>query len=70
MDVGTWLGSLGLDRYEAAFRENRIEADAVPELTDQLLRDIGVPLGHRLRMLRAVRELGGSASLAASARDP
>jgi len=64
MDVGTWLGSLGLDRYEAAFRENRIEADTVPELTDQLLRDIGVPLGHRLRMLRAVRELGGSTSLA------
>jgi class 3 adenylate cyclase len=64
MDVGTWLSSLGLDRYEGAFRENRIEADAVPELTDQLLRDIGVPLGHRLRMLRAVRELGGSASLA------
>ena len=64
MDVGTWLGSLGLDRYEAAFRENRIEADTVPELTDQLLRDIGVPLGHRLRMLRAVRELGGAASLA------
>jgi class 3 adenylate cyclase len=64
MDVGTWLSSLGLDRYEAAFRENRIEADTVPELTDQLLRDIGVPLGHRLRMLRAVRELGGPAALA------
>lgn len=65
MDVGTWLGSLGLDRYEAAFRENRIEADAVPELTDQLLKDIGVPLGHRLRMLRAARELGGPTSLVA-----
>lgn len=59
MDVGTWLGGLGLDRYEAAFRENRIEADAVPELTDQRLKDIGVPLGHRLKMLRAARELGG-----------
>jgi class 3 adenylate cyclase len=65
MDVGTWLGSLGLDQYASAFRENRIEADAVPELTDQLLRDIGVPLGHRLRMLRAVRDLGGPASLVA-----
>src|ERR1700753_3441752 len=65
MDIGTWLGSLGLDQYVRAFRENRIEADTVPELTDQLLRDIGVPLGHRLRMLRAVRELGGLTSFAA-----
>jgi class 3 adenylate cyclase/predicted ATPase len=65
MDVGTWLGSLGLDRYATVFRDNQIEADTVSELTDRLLRDIGVPLGHRLRMLRAVRELGSQAPFAA-----
>ena len=60
MDVGTWLGSLGLDQYEDLFREHEIEADILPELTDQHLRDIGVPLGHRLRILRAIRERGGT----------
>ena len=56
MDVGTWLSSLGLSQYEAIFREHQIEADVLPELTDQHLRELGIPLGHRLRMLRAVRE--------------
>jgi class 3 adenylate cyclase len=63
MDVGTWLGSLGLDQYEPVFRERQIEADALAELTEQELREIGVPLGHRLRMLRAIRELTGQTLL-------
>jgi predicted ATPase/class 3 adenylate cyclase len=57
VDIGTWLGSLGLDQYEDLFREHRIEADILPELTDQHLQDIGVPIGHRLRLLRAIRQL-------------
>ena len=57
MDVGTWLASLGLDQYAALFREHEIEADVLAELTDQHLSDLGVPLGHRLRMLRAIGEL-------------
>ena len=63
MDVGTWLGSLGLDQYEPVFRERLIEADALRGLTEQQLRDIGVPLGHRLRMLRAIRILAGQMPL-------
>ena len=62
MDVRTWLSSLGLDQYETVFREHRIEPDVLPELTDQHLRDIGIPLGHRLRILRAVRQLTSDAS--------
>jgi SAM domain (Sterile alpha motif) len=42
MDVGGWLRSLGLGRYEANFRENRIDADLLPRLTDAGLKDIGV----------------------------
>ncbi len=57
MDVGTWLNGLGLSRYEAVFRENEIEADVLTELTDQHLKDLGVALGHRLKMLRAIREI-------------
>ena len=62
MDVRTWLSSLGLDQYEAVFRAHRIEPDVLPELTDQHLIDIGIPLGHRLRILRAVRQLISDAS--------
>jgi hypothetical protein len=40
MDVGTWLHGLGLGQYEAAFRENEIDADVLPELTDQHLKDL------------------------------
>src|SRR5882757_7679560 len=70
MDIRTWLGSLGLDQYEAVFREHRIEIDLLTELTDQHLRDMGVPLGHRLRMLRALRQIAGNASGAAQPAAP
>ena len=56
MDVGTWLKGLGLGQYEAVFRDNEIDVDVLTELTDQHLRDLGVPLGHRLKILRAIRE--------------
>jgi class 3 adenylate cyclase len=65
MDVGSWLRGLGLGRYEVAFCENEIDADILPELTDQHLKDLGVSLGHRLKMLRAIRELAGNAPITA-----
>lgn len=66
MDVGTWLRGLGLGQYEAAFRENEIEVDVLPELTEQHFKELGVSLGHRLKMLRAIRELAGDAAVKAS----
>ena len=53
-----WLRVWASAQYEAAFRESEIEADVLPELTDQHLKDLGVSLGHRLKMLRAIRALG------------
>ena len=41
MDVGDWLRSLGLRQYEAAFRENEIDAEILPELTDADLEKLG-----------------------------
>src|SRR5713226_766749 len=70
MDVGTWLSGLGLSQYEAVFRESEIDVDVLTELTDQHLKDLGVALGHRLRMLRAIRELAGDAPVKASAAKP
>jgi class 3 adenylate cyclase len=57
MDLGGWLRSLGLDRYEAAFRANAIDADVLCDLTDQDLEKLGVLLGHRRRILRAIAAL-------------
>ena len=42
MDVGDWLRSLGLGQYEAAFRENEIDAEVLPDLTDADLEKLGV----------------------------
>src|SRR5690242_4937636 len=58
MDIGGWLRSLGLERYEQAFRENRIEADVLPSLTVEDLKDLGVTLvGDRRRLLDAIAAL-------------
>ncbi|HZZ24232.1 MAG TPA: adenylate/guanylate cyclase domain-containing protein, partial [Roseiarcus sp.] len=54
MDVGAWLLNLGLGQYEAAFRENEIEAEVLPDLTDADLEKLGVPMGHRKRLLKAI----------------
>src|SRR5690349_2407888 len=62
MDLGLWLRTLGLSQYEGAFRESEIDAEVLPELTDQHLKDLGVALGHRLKMLRSIRELGAKTS--------
>jgi class 3 adenylate cyclase/predicted ATPase len=57
MDVGGWLRSLGLGQYEALFRASEIDADILSELTDVDLEKLGVPLGHRKRLLRAISGL-------------
>src|SRR5215831_2768810 len=54
MDVGGWLKSLGLGQYEAVFRASDIDADILPELTEADLEKLGVSLGHRKRLLRAI----------------
>lgn len=58
MDVGGWLRRLGLDRYEAAFRDNAIDAEVLPRLTAEDLIDLGVSsVGHRRRLLDAIAAL-------------
>ena len=50
MDIVVWLRSLGLGKYEAAFRENDIDETVLPSLTHETLKDLGVTsVGHRLR---------------------
>src|SRR5262245_31370562 len=65
MDVGGWLRSLGLGQYEALFRASEIDADILPELTEVDLEKLGVPLGHRKRLLRAISGFAAAEPLAA-----
>ena len=59
MDIGSWLRSLGLERYEAAFRENEIDETVLPSLTHETLKELGVTaVGHRLKLLGAIAALG------------
>src|ERR1700746_2225660 len=58
MDVATWLRGLGLERYEAAFFDNEIDWEALPKLTAEDLKDLGVVLGsHRRKLLEAIAAL-------------
>ena len=67
MDVASWLRSLGLEQYEAAFRENAIDVSVLPDLTDQDLEKLGVLLGHRRKLLRAIANLETTAKAAQGA---
>jgi FAD/FMN-containing dehydrogenase len=57
LDIGAWLCSLGLQQYEPVFRENAVDVETLPQLTEADLEKLGVLLGHRKRILRAVATL-------------
>src|SRR5215813_5636908 len=60
--IADWLEKFGLGQYAQRFAENEIDVAVLCHLTDQDLREIGVPLGHRRKMLAAIREGMGSPS--------
>ena len=61
MDVGGWLRGLGLGQYEEQFRDNKIDADLLPRLTVDDLKDIGVSVvGDRRRLLDAIAVIAGA----------
>ena len=69
MDVGGWLRNLGLGRYEPAFAANAIDSDVLLELTESDLEKLGIPLGDRKRLIKAIREMhaGSPGALSTSA---
>jgi class 3 adenylate cyclase len=66
--IADWLEQLGLGQYALRFAENGIDLSVLPELTDQDLDRLGVLLGHRRKMLRAIAELNQSELVAEPAR--
>ena len=58
MDIGDWLRGLGLEQYEAGFRQNEVNESVLPKLTQEDLKEIGVgPVGHRRIVLEAIAAL-------------
>jgi class 3 adenylate cyclase len=60
MDMAAWLRELGLEHYEPAFRENEIDWQVLPELTEADLEKLGLLLGPRRKLLKAIAELSGT----------
>ena len=63
MDIEKWLCGLGLQQYVTTFRDNAIDAEVLSELTEADLEKLGVVLGHRKRLLKAIATLTSPAAL-------
>ena len=57
LEIDDWLRGIGLEQYAQTFRENGIDLSVLPDLTDQDLEKLGVLLGHRRKLLRAIADL-------------
>lgn len=64
MDIGGWLRTLGLGQYEPTFTQNAIDTDVLPELTEGDLEKLGIPLGDRKRLIRAIKAMAGGSPVA------
>src|SRR6516162_3397972 len=60
-EIADWLQKLGMSEYTERFAENDIDTSVLRDLTDQDLKELGVSLGHRRKMLRAIAELSSVA---------
>jgi hypothetical protein len=70
MDIVVWLRSLGLGKYETAFRENEIDETVLPGLTAEDLKELGVAaVGHRRKLLDAIAALRADVSGKAPSAD-
>jgi SAM domain (Sterile alpha motif) len=65
LEIADWLENLGMSEYAQRFAENGIVVAALRHLTEQDLKDIGVLLGHRRKMLAAIGEITGAARVPA-----
>jgi hypothetical protein len=68
MNVREWLRGGDLGQYEEKFRDNKIDLDVLADLSDGDLEKLGIPLGDRKRLLKAIAELASRDPLSAQAR--
>jgi class 3 adenylate cyclase len=68
--VAGWLATLGLSEYTDRFAENDVDISVLHHLTDQDLKELGVSLGHRRKMLAAIAEFEGATRTASQSAPP
>ncbi len=56
-DISQWLEGLGLGQYAQAFADDKIDFDVLPQLADDHFKELGLPLGDRLRLQAAILDL-------------
>lgn len=69
-EIQAWLADIGLSQYAQAFAENDIDASVLPSLTEDDLRELGLSMGHRKKLMAAIAALGGSAPSSSPPPDP
>ena len=65
-DIVRWLEGLGLGKFVMVFAEAEIDANVLPDLTDADLEKLGIPLGPRKKLLRAIASLEGGNAVASA----
>ena len=71
LDIAAWLRGLDLEQYAGAFAENDIDDRALPVLTADDLKDLGVvSIGHRRRLLEAIAAFPSNPPAAPAATEP
>jgi class 3 adenylate cyclase len=68
--IADWLEKLGLSEYAQRFADNAIDLSVIRDLTEQDLKDLGILLGHRRKILRAIAELGVTSAPTETATEP
>jgi class 3 adenylate cyclase/predicted ATPase len=69
MDMGSWLRSLGFEKYEAIFRENAVDVGILHDLDEAHFREMGIPLGDRIKLLKAIKLLPPAETMSSSSTD-
>jgi class 3 adenylate cyclase/predicted ATPase len=69
-NIDQWLKELGLSKYSELFAENEVDLEVLPDLTEQDLKDLAIPLGHRKKMLKAIAMLSEDADKVGHAAEP
>ena len=69
-ELAIWLNELGLSKYLTAFSENEVVFSDIPDLTEEDLKEIGLPVGPRRRLLKAAQALLQESESTADPRDP
>jgi class 3 adenylate cyclase/ABC-type transport system involved in cytochrome c biogenesis ATPase subunit len=62
-DIAQWLSELGLEKFASAFAEAEVEFADLPDLATADLKEIGLPVGPRRRVEKAIQLLGPNPDL-------